>query len=357
MLPIEEGATLKLYNWDQYIYKKVVDDFQKKYDVNVEVSTFNNVDEALSKIRTGQVDFDVFFSDIDVLNKMTQSQLLQPLNDYYLPNITNLWPEYTDPDKPFYDVGHVYSLPYTVYSTGIGWRNDLVAEKDDPWHISNPYDIYWNAKFKGKVGIYDEAREAIAMALLRNGGTDINTGNVSDLTAAKEGLMQLVDDVNVAITYNGAYEDLPKGIFDFHQAWSGDMIAAPWYGKGNFKETAPLLSYWWPKNGKGILGTDVLTILKSSKNPVLAHTFINYMMDFDVAMKNMGWNGYQPPQNDAQPEAFLDPAFRWNWIVPPSLVNCIVQHQDMQTGYWYHELPPDVDKLWRDIWEEVQAGI
>lgn len=356
-LTFQEGATLKLYNWDQYIYKKIVDDFQEKYKVKVEISTFNNMDEALSKIRSSQVDFDVFFPTIDVLGKMSQFRLLQPLNNDYLPNIKNLWPFYTDPDKPFYDVGHVYTVPYTVYTTGVAWRNDLVEEKDDPWHIKNPYDLIWNPKYKGKIGIYDDYREATAMALLRNGGDDVNTGNAQELGKAKDALIDLIGKVNVALTINGAYEDLPKGIFDVHQAWSGDIIASPWYGKGNFAATAPLMSYWWPKNGKGVVGNDLISVLSTSKQPALAHTFINYMLDFDVAMKNMSWNGYQPPQNEADPALFLDPSFKYNWVVPPNLINCILQFKNLDTGYWPTELQPDVDAIWHDNWEQFTAGV
>jgi len=356
-LDIEEGATLKIYNWDQYIWKKVVDDFGKKYDVKVEISTFNNMDEALSKIRSAQVDFDVFFPTIDVLGKMTQFKLLQPLNPDYLTNTSNLYDFYTESGGPFYDIGQVYTRPYTTYTTGIAWRNDLVSEKDDPDNRSNPYDLLWDSKYKGKIGIYDDYREATAMALLRNGGTDVNTGDAEELNAAKEALIETVGDVNVALTINGAYEDLPKGIFSAHQAWSGDIIAAPWYGKGSYTETAPLLSYWWPKDRKAPVGNDLMAILKGAKNPVLAHTFINYMLDFEVAMKNMSWNGYQPPQNQAPPEAFLDPKFKWASNVPRNLVNCIVDYQDMADGYWLTELDPNVDAIWHDNWEQFTAGV
>ena len=80
-LPAEEGATLKLYNWDQYIWRKVVDDFGKEFNCKVEISTFNNMDEALAKIRGGQTDFDVFFPTIDTLGKLAVSDLIQPLKD------------------------------------------------------------------------------------------------------------------------------------------------------------------------------------------------------------------------------------------------------------------------------------
>ena len=43
--------------------------------------------------------------------------------------------------------------------------------------MSNPYDIFFDPKYKGQVGIYDDYREAISMALLRKGITDIPEGH------------------------------------------------------------------------------------------------------------------------------------------------------------------------------------
>ena len=356
-LPDEEGATLKLYNWDQYIWRKVVEDFGKKFNCKVEISTFNNMDEALAKIRGGQVDFDVFFPTIDILGKLAATGLIQPLNHDYIPNLAaNIWPELSASDKPFYDVGSQYTVPYTVYRTGLAWRNDLVAEKDWPTNLENPYDALWNAKYKGKVGIYDDYREALVLSLLRNGVTDVNTGDETQLAAAKDALLELSQMTDVAMTINGAYEDLPKGIFSLHQAWSGDIIASPWYGKGSFKETAPLMSYWWPEDGKGVIGSDTMTVLKNAQNPVLAHQFLNYMLSFDSAMKNMSWVGYQPPQNEAPPEIFNDPDFKWSWVVPANLNNCVAQKTDWDTGYVECELDPAVDAIWHSNWDQVTAG-
>jgi spermidine/putrescine transport system substrate-binding protein len=357
-LPNEEGATLKLYNWDQYIQRKVVEDFGKKFKCKVEISTFNNMDEALSKIRGGQVDFDVFFPTPDILGKMALTELVQPLNHDYLPNLSkNIWPELSAADKPYYDVGSQYTVPYMVYRTGIGWRNDLVDEADWPTNLDNPYEALWNPKYKGKIGIYDDYREGLVLGLLRNGVTDVNTGDEAELAAARDALLEMADTVNVALDINGAYEDLPKGIFVLHQAWSGDIIASPWYGKGSFKETAPLMSYWWPEDGKGVIGNDTMTVLKNAKNPVLAHQFLNYVMDFDVSMQNMGWVGYQPPQNDAPPEAFKDPNFKYAWIVPENLNNCVVMKEDFDTGFIECELDPKVDMIWHSNWEQVNAGV
>jgi len=356
-LSFEKGSTLKLYNWEDYIYKKVVEDFQREFDVDVEVTTYTTGEEALTKIRSSQVDYDVFVPTIDMMGKLAEFELIQPLNHDYLLNLKNLWPEFTDPGKPFYDVGLVYTVPYTVYTTGIGWRNDMVAKKDDPWHTDNPYDSLWNAKYKGMICIYDDYREATAMALLRNGGSDANTGDAVALSDAKHALVEMAHDVGADLDIDGAYRGLPRGTCAIHQAWSGDLLAAMWFGTQPAAQTAALLSYWWPKDGKGVIGTDLIAILKSARNPVLAHTFINYLLDFDVAMKNFSWNGWQPPQLQAQPETFLDQDFKWSWVVPRNLINCILEHQDMETGYWIHELPPNVDQVWKANWEEFKAGL
>src|SRR6476659_2347228 len=42
--PIESGP-LVLYNWTDYIYKGVVKDFEDKFGVSVQITTFNNLEE------------------------------------------------------------------------------------------------------------------------------------------------------------------------------------------------------------------------------------------------------------------------------------------------------------------------
>ena len=54
-----------------------------------------------------------------------RKQLMQPLNHEYLPNLEkNIWPEL---QNPFYDRGARYTVPYVVWSDGIGWRNDKIS--------------------------------------------------------------------------------------------------------------------------------------------------------------------------------------------------------------------------------------
>ena len=75
-----EAGPLKIYNWADYVWPKVVKDFAAKYDIDFEITTFYNMSEAIAKIRTGQVDFDIFFPTVDPTPKLVAAGLLQPLN-------------------------------------------------------------------------------------------------------------------------------------------------------------------------------------------------------------------------------------------------------------------------------------
>src|SRR5262249_37789293 len=144
--------------------------------VNVELSTFANMDEALAKIRSGQVDFDVFVPTIDVLGKLITREYLRPLNHSYLTNLSNVWTELQD---PYYDRGARYTVPYVTYTTGIAWRTDMVSE--DVSKRPNPYDVFWDPKYKNQTEVLDDYRETIGMTLLRNKIYDLNTGSPKDL--------------------------------------------------------------------------------------------------------------------------------------------------------------------------------
>ena len=111
-----EAGPLVIYNWEQYIWKKMLTEFGKKYNVEVKYETFYNMEQAIQKFQTGEVDFDVFFPTIDYLPKLVAAaKLIQPLNHDYIPNLTNVWPALQD---PYYDQGSLYSVPYTIYHTG-----------------------------------------------------------------------------------------------------------------------------------------------------------------------------------------------------------------------------------------------
>jgi spermidine/putrescine transport system substrate-binding protein len=351
----EKGATLQIYNWADYLFPKVVKRFCAANNCDFQITTFNNIDEALQKMRTGQLQFDIFFPTPDILGKLITGKLIQPLNQTYIPHlVSDVWETYQD---PFYDQGWHYTVPYTVYTTGIGYRRDLISD-DQIRGMSNPYDILWDTKFKGKVGIYDDYREAISLALLKNGISDLNTGNPKYINQAQKSLVSLIGAVNVRTSINGAYIGIPKGNYDVHQAWSGDMVASWFYTPKQNMKGWRTDGYWFPANRKGAVFNDTITIPANAPHPVLAHRFLDWMMTFDNAMMNFAWNGYQPPQRKAKPsELTTTKGYYGEPYVFPWLSDAVVHESDFHTGYFEEELTPAVDQLWHNAWQAFNSGV
>ena len=95
---VPEKGPLQFYNWIAYINPTVVKSFEKKYGVKVQISTFTTIDEAVAKLSSGQVQFDVFVPELVFLERLAVGKLLQPLNLSYIPNLqANVWPSLHEP--------------------------------------------------------------------------------------------------------------------------------------------------------------------------------------------------------------------------------------------------------------------
>jgi spermidine/putrescine transport system substrate-binding protein len=340
----ERNATLQIFNWVAYVNQACVNSFAKKYNCKAQVTTFNTMDEALAKLRSG-LTFDVFMGvTVDVLGQLIESKLIQPLNHSYLPNITQEWPDF---QNPFYDRGWKYTVPYTIYTTGISWRKDYVHE--NPYTMKNPWAMPWQGKYKGKVAILDDYREGISLGLMKNGIFNLNTTDYRQISLSRQSLQDLSSLVNVHID-NNDYTEVPSGQIWIHHAWSGDMAAAASYmPKG---VPVDVVGYWFPTDGKGPVANDTLTILRSSTNPVLAHLFLNYFMDLNNALENISYNGYMQPLNEITPQLLVK-----EQILPPSLMSTVVLPSYFRRGVSELQLPVDADALWQQAWLVVSNGI
>jgi spermidine/putrescine transport system substrate-binding protein len=344
-LPSEQGATLQVYNWVAYVNQACVNNFAKKYKCKVEVTTFNTMNEAIAKLRSGGVSFDILMGlTVDELGQVIESKLAQPLNHSYIPNITQAWSDFTN---PFYDQGWQYTVPYTIYTTGISWRKDLVHE--NPYAMSNPWAMLWQPKYKGKIAILDDYREGISLGLMKNGIYDLNTTDYHQIALSRNSLEELSHLVNVRID-NNDYTEVPTGDTWIHHAWSGDMAAAASYmPKG---VNVDVVGYWFPADGQGPVANDTNVVLRSATNPVLAHQFLNYFLDLPNVIENISFNGYMQPLTGVTPQVLIK-----EQILPPSLRTTVVLPSDFRRGVAELQLPVDADALWQQAWLVVSNGI
>ncbi len=345
----EENATVKILRWPYYLAPAVIKSFEKKYQCTVEETEFTDMDKGLAKINAGQGDFDLLVGmNVWALGRSIAAGLLRPINLDHIPNLAaNCWDSF---QSPFYDTGSRYSVPYSVWSTGIFWRNDKI--KDDIAGMANPYDIFWTGAPVDKTHLLANAQDVLAMAMFRDGLTDVNEVDEATVTAAKEAIAEVVHATNASFDHND-YIDVPKGQAYLHQSWSGNVSDAfVFLPKG---DQALNLSYVWPVESgvPGNVDNDLLVLLNTGKTPVLAHLLLNHILDADNAMTNFAtWTGYQMPQKTMTRDALVGAG-----LSPEHLANVYIAEADMDRGSRELELPAASDALWQSAFAELQAGV
>jgi spermidine/putrescine transport system substrate-binding protein len=338
-----EAGPLNLFNWDAYINPATVKAFEKEFNVQVSLTTFENEEEAIAKLTSGSTKFDVWWTTVDYVSRAVAGKLIQPINHSYLPNLKNVW---TSLQNPYYDQHSRYTVPYATYTTGIAWRTDKL--KKAPPDYANPYDIFWDShQYAGKVAILDDQREALGMTLLRRQFYDINTEDPKQINKAEKDLSQLTSIANIKVNVND-YTDIPSGKTYISQAWSGDIAGAPYYlPKG---VPASVLGYWRPDN-HAETQNDMIAILKTASHPVLAHAFLNFMLDNKNGIDNFSWNGYIPPLTAIDPNKLIAQGY-----IPKNLASTIVRKSDFDKGVTIDALTSKGQALWQDAWSNFKAG-
>jgi len=348
-MPPEKGATLKIYNWPYYLAPSLMKSFEQKYDCKVDLTTFPDLEPGVAKISSGQTDFDLMFGlQIYDVGKLIASKLVQPINQDYIPNFkANVWDSM---QSPFYDVGSRFTIPYSVWNTGIMWRNDMF--KTDIQGLPNPWDIFWNGAPKNKTHMLGNPRDPIAMAMYWRGQTDPNSSDPTVIDQAKNDILDVVMATNAKFDHND-YNDIPKGGAWLHQSWSGNVGSAFYFlPKG---DTAPYVSYYWPGDSgvPASVDNDTVVVLNTAKSPVLAHLFIDWVLDAENALTNYTtYTGYQMPQKNVTPESLVG-----SGVVPDHLATTVVTEEQFTKGLRVCELAPDVDTLYQNAYQQVQAGV
>ena len=336
-----EGGTIEILNWADYTNPEVIADFEKAFGVTVKQSIYDNEDAAIAKLRNGALKPDLIIGMTDTaLARLMAAELIQPLNQSYIPNKSNL---ITGLQSPYYDLGAQYTMAQFIYGNGIGYRRDRI----DPSEIaSQGNDAMWNSAYSGKLGVTDSDRDIISLALFQAGITDVNTGDADILAAAQENLIRLRTNTSPKVDVL-SYQEIPAGNRDIAYIWSGDILLAPFYlPEGT---SADVLGFWYPE--ETITANDFLCIPKASAKPVAAHQFINYLLDNDVAAKNQSYVGYQPALTNVSAEALINAG-----AIPETLVDAVIDDAKYQAGKRIVSLTPEVDALWNDVWTTFTAG-
>ncbi len=272
-----ESQTLVVYNWAEYLPKKVIEQFTRETGIKVQYSTYESNEAMYAKVKTvkGQ-GYDILAPSTYYVDRMRREGLLQKLDKSRLHNFNNLNPRLLN--QP-YDPNNDYSIPYLWGTTGIAYN----ADKIRPGQLVSWADL-WDPAYKNKLLLLNDMREVFSMSL-KVLGYAINTTDEHQIRAAYEKLAELMPNVRVFDAESPKTKFLAQEV-TAGMLWNGEAYMA---GRENAK-----IKYVYPKEG-AIQWMDNLVISAGAKNVDGAHQFIDFVLRPEIAKKISEEVGYSSP--------------------------------------------------------------
>ncbi len=176
--------------------------------MSVRVTTFNSLDEAFTKLSTGRLKFDVIFTAPDHLSRLVGRKLVQPLNLDLVPNLQDRG--LAGAAEPVLRRRPALQRPVHALHD-----RDRLAQRQArelrPGRARRGTSFWKSEPFRGQVGVLDDSREALGMALMRRGVTEPQHRGPGAARARRPtDLKELNQIARVKVTITG-YETLPAG--------------------------------------------------------------------------------------------------------------------------------------------------
>lgn len=266
---------LKVYNWGEYIDPQVNEDFEQEFGVKVIYDTFDSNELMYTKLQGGET-YDVLVPSDYMIERLQKEKRLQPLDKEIVQNLDQLAQGVTG---LAYDPDNTYSAPYYWGTVGIVYNKTNVALEDLE---KEGYNILQDEKYKGKIYIYDSERDSFMMAL-KALGYSMNTEDPIELQNAYEWLVNINTTMSPEIVTDEVIDAMINGNKDMAVVYSGDAAFI-------LSENEDM-DYFMPAEGTN-LWSDAMVIPVDAPNPKLANEYINFVLDYDQALKNSIYVGY-----------------------------------------------------------------
>lgn len=314
--------SINVYNWGEYIDEEVLELFEEETGIKVNYQTFQSNEEMYAKIKSGSASYDVIIPSDYMIDRMIDENMLETLNFDNIPNYTtNIKDSFKNPE---YDKENLYSVPYTWGTVGIIYNKKYVTETVDSW------DILWDDAYKGQILMFNNPRDALAIALKKL-GYSLNTTDEYEIKSAANELIKQKEIVQ-AYVMDQIFNKLPSEEAYIAPYYAGDAIT--------MMEENPDLEFVIPKEGTNRF-TDAMCIPLGAKNKESAEKFINFMAGQEISDKNIDYIGYSSPMNITQ-----NVEDEYNYIKYPS--DEIIKNTET-----FINLPKDTLALYDSLWIDI----
>lgn len=291
--------SIRVYNWNDYIAPQVLEDFSKATGIAVEYHTYASAEE-LDKILASGESIDIAVPSQNDLPALIKQKLIQPLDMSLLPNRKHL-------DKQLLsklaavDPQNRHAVPYLWGAVGLAINTPQAEAAYGgplPHSWSLLFDPAQSARLTGcGISVLD-APDELLYNLLSYQGRSLANSSPGRIRKAGETLQGLRPNLRY-VDSERYIDDLNQGRLCMAVAWVGDALGA--------SDAGQPVQFVVPEEGSTLF-IDNLVVPASARRADLAHKFIDYLMQPQVAARISAETLYPSANTDAR--QFLEPHLR-----------------------------------------------
>ncbi|MDY2902057.1 MAG: extracellular solute-binding protein [Bacilli bacterium] len=365
-----EELILRIYNCQDYIDEGLDDNGQKvsnsvmedwqewyynQYGIKVRVvyDTFETNESMMNTLKTGKTTYDLVCPSDYTIQKMIRLNMIDEFDyelkdakgnlimtnyEYIAPYIRNLFKQ-KDWER--------YSIPYMWGTLGFIYNPEVIDAKDiEHW------SILWNAKYKNMASAKDSVRDTYVVGVMYvyyDELMELNNKYETDVISRDEYNLKVSEIMNRCDTdtikkVEYALQTMKKNLYGFEVdsgksdivtgkiainfAWSGDAVFSIDVAE---EENDVRLNYVVPTEGSNVWFDG--WVMPKGANKELAQSFINYLCDPKIAVRNMNVIGYT---SCVAGDSIVDLIDDWYGATLP-------EFNDETSTWWYDEVDLNIN--------------
>jgi spermidine/putrescine transport system substrate-binding protein len=287
------SGELNLFSWGDYIYPEMIEDFEKKTGIKINLATYGTNDEVLNAMRaSGGSGYDIINPSVTRTGQYMEFDLLQPIDESKV-NVKGVIPSIYESSKQLGGVqnGQRYNLPFNWGTESICLDSQALPLK----YGEASYGSLWEEGVKGKVtcragsiftgaGLYLDANGQIPSNRMLDTYKDeaslrkVYDGIGAFLMERKDWIAQYwtnAQETEAAFKQNGAV---------IGQIWDGPGMRMRTESQGRY-------AYLAAKEG-AITWLDGIALPKQAENIEQAYAYINWYYTPEAAALHVKKSGY-----------------------------------------------------------------
>lgn len=319
------GGELNLFNWTEYLPESVIQQFEKKYNIKVNYTTYSSNEEMLAKIQAGGGQYDVAVASDYMVDIMKKQNLIDTLDMSKITNFKNIGSQFKNLS---FDPGNKYTVPYL-------WGDAVIVVNTKKFPNANitSYSDLWDSQYKNSIVALDDERALIGISLKKL-GYSLNETDPAKLQQAATELNKLKGNIKL-FDSDSPKTSLINGEASVGYVWGAEAYLAEQQNKD--------LKTFFPKEGM-YLWQDNFVIPKGAKNKENAEKFINFILDPKISAEISKVYPYANPNVAAQ--KLIDPKVLSNTTLYPDAEQQKIGEHLKDVG--------DASKTYDDIWTKFK---